>query len=549
MLAGIFQALGAERINVEDFEMEHLSTDRGGTLTVIVAGEAEAERAADAARGAGLRRRRRARDRRMRVEPLTRLVGHIAVPGDKSISHRAVLLGALCDGETRVTGFGRSADTEATIEAVRALGVTVYEHDHDTLRVFGKGLRGLVSPGRPIDCANAGTLVRLLAGILAGQNGQQFELTGDASLSARPMKRVTEPLARMGAGVETDDGHLPLGIDGRPLRSITYELPVASAQVKSAILLAGLYAKGETTVVEPVADARPHRADARGGRRHDHAARERASRCSRPSGSSWARSRCPGDFSSAAPFIVAATLRPGLGAPHPRRQPQPTSHRAARRSSSGWAGASPSTTGAASAVSPRATSTCARRSSSRRPCSAPEVPLAIDELPLFALAASCAHGNSRLRGAEELRAKESDRVEATVDALRALGQHVIATEDGFRIRGVPTRPRGGRIESRGDHRIAMLGAIAALASADGVEIEDAECVAVSFPGFFELLDSAPHERLRRMIVAIDGPAGAGKSSVARAPRGAARLPLPRHRRDVPRAHLARAARRASPSTT
>ena len=148
----------------------------------------------------------------MRVEPLTRIVGHIAVPGDKSISHRAVLLGALCDGETRVSGFGRSADTEATIEAVRALGVTVYEHDDDTLRIFGNGLRGLTSPGRPIDCANAGTLVRLLAGILAGQQGQRFELTGDASLSTRPMKRVTEPLARMGAGVETDDGHLPLGI-------------------------------------------------------------------------------------------------------------------------------------------------------------------------------------------------------------------------------------------------------------------------------------------------------------------------------------------------
>ena len=136
----------------------------------------------------------------MRVEPVTRLVGHIAVPGDKSISHRAVLLGAICDGETRVTGFGRSADTEATIEAVRALGITVYEHDHDTLRIFGKGLRGLVSPGRPIDCANAGTLVRLLAGILAGQSGQQFELTGDASLSARPMERVTEPLGPDGRG-------------------------------------------------------------------------------------------------------------------------------------------------------------------------------------------------------------------------------------------------------------------------------------------------------------------------------------------------------------
>ena len=214
VLAGIFQALGAERINVEDFEMDHLSTDRGGTLSVIVAGRGRGRARRHPARGAGVRRRRRARDRRMRVEPLTRLVGHIAVPGDKSISHRAVLLGAICDGETRITGFGRSADTEATIEAVRALGITVYEHGEDTLHVFGKGLRGLVAPGRPIDCANSGTLVRLLSGILAGQQGQQFELTGDASLSSRPMKRITEPLGRMGAGVETDDGHLPLGHRG-----------------------------------------------------------------------------------------------------------------------------------------------------------------------------------------------------------------------------------------------------------------------------------------------------------------------------------------------
>ena len=246
----------------------------------------------------------------MRVEPLTRLVGHIAVPGDKSISHRAVLLGAICDGETRITGFGRSADTEATIEAVRALGITVYEHGEDTLHVFGKGLRGLVAPGRPIDCANSGTLVRLLSGILAGQQGQQFELTGDASLSSRPMKRITEPLGRMGAGVETDDGHLPLGIEGRPLRSITYELPVASAQVKSAILLAGLYAKGETTVVEPqpTRDHTELMLEAAGAtitRREKSVTIQPAERLEP------VEIEVPGDFSSAAPFIVAATLVPG----------------------------------------------------------------------------------------------------------------------------------------------------------------------------------------------------------------------------------------------
>jgi 3-phosphoshikimate 1-carboxyvinyltransferase len=420
----------------------------------------------------------------MRVEPVTRLVGHIAVPGDKSISHRSVLLGAISDGETRITGFGRSADTEATIEAVRALGITVYEHGEDTLHVFGQGLRGLVAPGRPIDCANSGTLVRLLSGILAGQQGQQFELTGDTSLSSRPMKRITEPLGRMGAGVETD-GHLPLGIEGRSLRSITYELPVASAQVKSAILLAGLYAKGDTTVVEPqpTRDHTELMLEAAGvtiTRREKSVTIQPADRLEPVD------IEVPGDFSSAAPFIVAATLVPGseLHIHGVNLNSRRTGLLTILERMGG-----------------RVTAYNRRRVGGERvgdlevrsaelvatTVLADEVPLAIDELPLFALAASCAHGNSRLRGAEELRAKESDRVEATVDALRSLGQHVFATEDGFRIRGVPTRPRGGKIESRGDHRIAMLGAIAGLDSQDGVEIDDPDCVAVSFPGFFELL--------------------------------------------------------------
>ncbi len=427
----------------------------------------------------------------MRVEPITRLVGHIAVPGDKSISHRAVLLGAICDGETRITGFGRSADTEATVEAVRALGITVYEHGEETLHVFGKGLRGLVAPGRAIDCANSGTLVRLLSGILVGQEGQQFELTGDASLSSRPMKRITEPLGRMGAGVETDDGHLPLGIDARPLRSITYELPVASAQVKSAILLAGLYAKGETTVVEPqpTRDHTELMLEAAGAtitRREKSVTIQPAERLEP------AEIEVPGDFSSAAPFIVAATLVPGSELHihgvnlNPRRTGLLTilERMGGRVTVYNRRRVGGERVGDLEVRSAELVATTVLGS---------EVPLAIDELPLFALAASCAHGSSRLRGAEELRAKESDRVEATVDALRSLGQHVFATEDGFRIKGVPTRPRGGKIASRGDHRIAMLGAIAALDSQDGVEIEDADCVAVSFPGFFELLESLRRE--------------------------------------------------------
>ena len=188
----------------------------------------------------------------MRVEPALRVSGAVAVPGDKSISHRAVLLGALCDGETAIRGFGRSADTESTIGAERALGVAVDELHGDTLRVHGVGLCGPRAPSAPIDCGNAGTLARLLTGILAGQAGPEFRLVGDDSLSTRPMGRIAEPLVRMVAGVETTDGTLPLAIRGTPLRGITYELPVASAQVTSCVLLAGLLAEGDTTVVEPV---------------------------------------------------------------------------------------------------------------------------------------------------------------------------------------------------------------------------------------------------------------------------------------------------------
>src|SRR5205814_2927098 len=192
---------------------------------------------------------------RVKLEPAAHLTGHVAVPGDKSISHRAVLLGAIGEGETRVRGFGRSADTEASVAAARALGVNVEEIAHDELHIHGAGLRGLRAG--TVDCANAGTLMRLLAGIVAGQPGR-FELTGDESLSSRPMERIAESLRRMGANVVTTEGHAPLAIEGvDSLRGLTYELPVASAQVKSAVLLAGINATGQTTVVEP-APTRDH---------------------------------------------------------------------------------------------------------------------------------------------------------------------------------------------------------------------------------------------------------------------------------------------------
>jgi 3-phosphoshikimate 1-carboxyvinyltransferase len=423
----------------------------------------------------------------VRFEPVASLHGALAVPGDKSLSHRALLIGAICEGQTRVTGWGRSADTESTLAAVRALGVTVYEHGDDTLRIFGRGLRGLEAPAAPIDCGNAGTLVRLVAGILAGQRGT-FTLVGDESLSRRPMERVAEPLRRMGAEVETTNGSLPMRIRGGPLRPLTYELPVASAQVKSAILLAGLYAEGgETTVIEPV-PTRDHTenllaaAGARVRRRANGASVEPTQRLQ------LGEVEIPGDFSSAAPFVVAATLLSGSEL-HVR-----------------GVNLNPRRTGLLDVLERMGARITVynRRRIAGEPAGdldvraaelvgteieGSEVPGLVDELPLFALAATHARGESRVTGAQELRAKESDRVSAVADALRAVGGHIREREDGWEIRGVPARLRGGRVDSRGDHRIAMLGALAGLASREGVEVVGAEAVAVSFPGFYELLRS------------------------------------------------------------
>jgi 3-phosphoshikimate 1-carboxyvinyltransferase len=423
----------------------------------------------------------------MRVEPAASLQGGIAVPGDKSISHRAVLLGAVADGETVIEGFGRSADTESTIAAVRALGAEVGEGG-DAVRITGVGLRGLREPKGPIDCGNAGTLARLVAGILAGQDGQRFELTGDESLSRRPMGRIADPLGLMGATVETTGGCLPLLIEGSGLAPIRYELPVASAQVKSCVLLAGLLAEGgPTTVVEPVA-TRDHtermlRAAGASVRTSPGSVEVRPAARLEP-----LRLTVPGDFSSAAPFLVAATLLPGS------------------RLRIAGVGVNPTRTGlmnvlvrmgarislynrTASGGEPVADIEVEHTDLVATEIGPDEVPLMIDELPLFALAASMARGESVVRGAAELRQKESDRIETLTTALRALGVRIRSSDDGFRVVGVPSRPRGGAMGSDGDHRIAMLGAVAGLVSREGVRIEGAEAVSVSFPGFYELLDS------------------------------------------------------------
>jgi 3-phosphoshikimate 1-carboxyvinyltransferase len=327
--------------------------------------------------------------------------------------------------------------------------------------------------------------MRLLAGMLAGQAGR-FELVGDDSLSRRPMERVAEPLRRMGARVETSDGHAPVVVEGADLRAVDYALPVPSAQVKSAVLLAGLLAAGRTTVVEPV-PTRDHterlleRAGAAVTRRPGSVSVE-GGRVLR-----LAEVEVPGDFSSAAPLLVAAATIPGSAL---------TVH---------GVGLNPRRTGLLDVLERMGARVAVynRRSLGGEPVgdvevrahdlvgatvTAEEVPALIDELPLLALAACHARGATVVRGASELRFKEVDRIEAVVEELRRVGGHIRATRDGFRVRGVPARLRGGVVDSRGDHRLAMLGAVVGLSSREGVELRGAEAVAASFPGFYDLLE-------------------------------------------------------------
>ncbi len=348
----------------------------------------------------------------MKVEPAAALVGAVGVPGVKGISQRAVLLGAVADGESRITGFGRAADTESAISVARQLGAEVLE-DGDEVRVRGLGLRGLREPKAPLDCGNAGTVLRLVSGLLAGQEGR-FELVGDESLTMRPHERVAEPLRQMGARVTTTDGHAPVVIEGGGLKPIRYELPVASAQVKSAVLFAGLYAQGgPTTVVEPL-PTRDHteRMLRALGVRLEQNAREVAV---------WPVDSLPpldvavpGEFSSAAPLIAAAVLlsgselivegvnvnplRTGLLDVLERMGARITVFN--RRAVGGEPVADLEVRS-----SPLIATTVERE----------EVPRLVDELPLVALVAAFAHGRTVVRGAEELRAKETDRIETVTE--------------------------------------------------------------------------------------------------------------------------------------
>ena len=423
----------------------------------------------------------------MKIEPAASIEGAIAVPGVKGISQRAVLLGAIADGESRIDGFGRAADTETALSVVRQLGAEVDDDGSETVRVRGVGFRGLRAPEVPLDFGNAGTVLRLAAGILAGQEGR-FELVGDESLSIRPQERIAEPLRQMGARVETTDGHAPVVIAGGGLKPIRYEPPMASAQVKSAVLLAGLLADGGATrVVEPI-PTRDH--TERLLRELGVSVRRRGSEISVLPVDSLppVNIRIAGDFSSAAPFVLSATLLSG-------------SELLVQ-----GVNVNPLRTGFLDVLERMGANIAVfnRRTESGEPVadlevrSAPltatqvdagEVPRLIDELPLVALAAALARGETVVRGAGELRVKETDRIETVTTSLKALGVRIAASDDGFRVRGVPSRPRGGGMASFGDHRLAMLGAIAGLVSREGVRLEDAEAVAISFPGFFDVLES------------------------------------------------------------
>ena len=427
------------------------------------------------------------------VEPSAAITGSIRVPGDKSISHRALMFGAIASGTTHVTGFLEGEDCLSTLKAVAKLGVKVHRPAPGEVRVEGVGLRGFTAPDSVLDMGNAGTAMRLFMGLMSAQPFDT-ELVGDASLMRRPMERVARPLRTMGAQIDTRDGHPPVRIrGGAKLQGIRYDVPMASAQVKSAVLLAGLYAQGETTVVEP-AVTRDHTERMLQGFGAEVVARGGTVTVRPPQRLESTNIAVPGDFSSAAFFIVAACI----GA----REPVVIE----------GVGVNPTRTGLLEMLSLMGADLrlINHRSAGAEPVAdieirpaqlrgvrVPErlVPLAIDEFPAFFIAAACAAGETLVTGAEELRVKESDRIAVMARGLDAIGVRNEVLPDGLRIEG--GRLGGGVVDSHGDHRVAMSFAVASLRAAAPIEIRDVANVATSFPGFADLARSVGlqlHER-------------------------------------------------------
>ena len=430
---------------------------------------------------------------RVRVEPAARLRGEVAPPPDKSVSHRAALLAAMNSEPVRIRNYLDSRDTNATLEALRALGVIV-ESQPDEVIVRGGGLRDLPTLDEPINVANSGTLIRLLPGWLAAQEGGSWMLDGDESIRRRPVDRIARPLTMMGAGIQaTDDRFPPFTVRGARLHGLDYEMPVASAQVKSCVLLAGLLAYGDVAVTEPLASrdhterllARGRVGIVRGPAEHG-ALRVSVSNVDELEIDDI---EVPGDLSSAAFLMAAGVLVRG-------------SRLLLRDVGVNWTRCgfvrilqrmggvvigdfeSPHAPDDIPAHEPVSDIDVTAGPLVGTVVEAHEVPLAIDELPLVALLGAFAEGRTVVRGAGELRLKESDRIALVCEGLRDLGADIEATDDGFTVEGTGGL-EGGGFDSRGDHRLAMLGAVAGLASRDGVEVEGMDSAAISYPLFLD----------------------------------------------------------------
>lgn len=434
----------------------------------------------------------------MKIQPAARIRGQVSVPGDKSISHRAAIIAALAEGSSLLANYSTSQDCASTLSCLRSLGVGIQQWESE-VRIHGRGARGLAPSPVPLDCGNSGSTMRMLAGVLAGQ-AFDSNLTGDTSLRARPMKRIVEPLVLMGAHVHAEDNRPPLRIEGsNSLKAIRYELPVASAQVKSCILLAALNAQGRTEVVESAGATRDHTErmlrwfgvplETSGGTDGTPAIAING-----PAGYAARDVNIPGDISSAAFLIGAAALLPGselriqnVGLNASRAQILTLLNsfgfeieiRNQREDCNEPLG---------DLVIKRIAGTLVVPSDRPHRVDGPLVAQLIDELPLLAVIGSQLVGGLEIRDAAELRLKETDRIAATITNFRAMGAAVDEFEDGLVVSG-PTALKGAQLNAFGDHRIAMAFTVAALLAGGESEILGADCVAISFPEFFDLLSS------------------------------------------------------------
>ena len=421
------------------------------------------------------------------AKPATTLSGELKIPGDKSISHRSIMLGSLSEGVTKVSGFLEGEDALSTLKAFQAMGVKI-EREDDNVTIHGVGIHGLKKPEKPLDLGNSGTSIRLMSGILAAQ-AFDSELVGDESLSKRPMGRVINPLKDMGAVIQSNDGKPPLKITGgQSLKGIDYDLPVASAQVKSCVLLAGLYADGDTCVTEP-APTRDHTERMLKGLGYDVRVNDNQMCLTGGGKLSATAIQVPSDISSAAFFMVAACIAPKSDITLMSVNINPT--RTGVIDILKLMGAN-LTLSNEREIGGELLADIRIKSSELKGIQIPKalVPLAIDEFPAVFIAASCAQGETILTGAKELRVKESDRIQVMADGLDILGVKNEVLDDGIKIQGGEFKEPTSIIESHHDHRISMSFAVASLRCAYPVEINGVDNVMTSFPNFVDLANSA-----------------------------------------------------------